>query len=89
MLASNYLTADARCPQPTNSTNGTVIKINGLSINSTVLYKCPKEYRVSETGSIYYNLTCDLTSNETGPMWSAHPQIEGWYRKRIAIDDFA
>ncbi|KAK2145711.1 hypothetical protein LSH36_662g04077 [Paralvinella palmiformis] len=64
------------CPTPEDSINGTTINITGFMINDTVLHQCPYGYQVTETGLIYYNLTCNLVPGTTTAVWSEHPQLE-------------
>ncbi|KAK2139339.1 hypothetical protein LSH36_1854g00019, partial [Paralvinella palmiformis] len=70
------LIKDIICPEPKNTTNGTIEQADGVRINGMVLYRCPPGYYVIETGLMYYNLTCTLIPNTIRAEWSAQPPIK-------------
>jgi len=78
LIIPEFVTA-ILCPTPEDSINGTTINVTEFMINDTVSYQCPYGHQVTETGLIYYNLTCNLVPGTTTAVWSEHPQLEGKY----------
>ncbi|KAK2142429.1 hypothetical protein LSH36_956g00002, partial [Paralvinella palmiformis] len=76
-LLNSIVTKVIICPEPRNTTNGTIIQSSGLGINDTTLYRCPPGYYVVETGLMHYNLTCKWIPNTVTAEWSAQPPIKG------------
>ena len=61
---------------PEDPGNATLLDRTGLSINDTILYQCPYGYQVTETGLIYYTITCNLLPDGLSANWSPIPEIE-------------